>query len=236
MFGASGDPIAMKAAERREARVLRSEHGQSITCIARTLGVAPSSVSRWVRDIELSSEQQEALRAGDPARNGRGLGQATIANRAREVRRHAQAHGRRLARGGDSLHLSGCMLFWAEGSKDPNSVVFTNADADMVAFFVRFLRTCYEVKRTDILLSCNVFLDNGLSLEEIEGWWLARLDLPPTSLRKAAVNRTSRASARKRRTLPLGTARIVVHSTFVLQSIYGALQAYAGLTRPRWLR
>jgi hypothetical protein len=128
------------------------------------------------------------------------------------------------------------MLFWAEGSKDANSIIFTNADADMAALFVRFLRNCYDVSSTDILVSCNVFLDNGLSLEEIESWWLGRLGLPPTSLRKAAVNRTSRASSRKRQTLPRGTARIVVHSTFVLQSIYGALQAYAGLDRPTWLR
>ena len=130
----------------------------------------------------------------------------------------------------------GCMLFWAEGSKDRNSVVFTNSDADMATLFVRFLRTAYGVSDEEILLSCNVFLGNGLTLRDIEAWWLRRLALPASSLRAATVNRPSVASAGKRRTLPYGTARIVVHSTFVLHSIYGAIQAYAGCERPEWLR
>ena len=105
----------------------------------------------------------------------------------------------------------------------------------MVALFVRFLRVSYDVANEEILLSCNVFLDNGLSLEDVEGWWLHRLGLPRASLRKSAVNRASSASARKRRTLPFGTARVVHHSTFVLHSIHGAIQAYARLDRPEWL-
>jgi hypothetical protein len=36
-------------------------------------------------------------------------------------------------------------------------------------------------------------------------------------------------------TLPHGTARLVVYSTFVVQSIYGAIQEYADASRPEWL-
>ncbi len=43
------------------------------------------------------------------------------------------------------------------------------------------------------------------------------------------------ASQRKRRTLPYGTVRITVSSTFIVQSIFGAIQAYAGLQRSEWL-
>jgi len=49
------------------------------------------------------------------------------------------------------------------------------------------------------------------------------------------VNRPSRASQGKRRTLPYGTARVVVHSTALVQSLYGAIQEYAGVERPEWL-
>src|SRR3954447_7691482 len=103
-------------------------------------------------------------------------------------------------------------------------------------------RTCSNSSRassavTDdrIALTVNVHLGNGLTLDEIESWWLRRLALPRSSLRQAAVNRVSRASQRKRRTLPYGTVRLAVCSTFVLQSIYGAIQAYAGIDRPAWL-
>ena len=49
------------------------------------------------------------------------------------------------------------------------------------------------------------------------------------------MNSYSRRSGQTRRTLPFGTARVVVHSTFVLQSIYGAIQEYAGIARPEWV-
>jgi hypothetical protein len=35
--------------------------------------------------------------------------------------------------------------------------------------------------------------------------------------------------------LPYGTARVSVCSVVVVQSIYGAIQEYAGIDRPEWL-
>jgi transcriptional regulator with XRE-family HTH domain len=56
----------MKIRERDEARTLRREQGQSIKEIARAVGVSCSSVSLWVRDIELTPAQIEALAAPEP--------------------------------------------------------------------------------------------------------------------------------------------------------------------------
>ena len=50
------------------------------------------------------------------------------------------------------------------------------------------------------------------------------------------MNAYSRQSKRKRvNMLPYGTARISLNRTSVLQSIYGAIQEYAGIARPEWL-
>ena len=133
------------------------------------------------------------------------------------------------------MHVTGCMLYWAEGSKRRNDVEFTNSDPDMLGTFVEFLCRCYEVPRDDVRLTLNVHLNNGLALSEIEEWWLGRLHLSRCALGSHTVNSYSRRSGQTRRTLPFGTARIVVHSTFVLQSIYGAIQEYAGIARPEWV-
>jgi hypothetical protein len=114
-------------------------------------------------------------------------------------------------------------------------VILTNSDADMLAFFLRFLRECYGVEDDGIALTVNCFLGNGLSLEEIESWWLDRLELPASCLRQATVNRPSSASKGVRPQLVHGTARIAVGSTFIVQSIYGAIQEYAGFERPEWI-
>ena len=135
----------------------------------------------------------------------------------------------------EPLHLAGCMLFWSEGSKNRNSVIFTNADAGMMRFFLRFLRECFDVPDEDVRLSINCFLGNGKTLEEIQTWWLEQLRLPPSCLRKATINRPSRASKAVRRPLVYGTARLAVGSTRIVQSIYGAIQEYAGIERPEWV-
>lgn len=214
---------------------MRREEGLAIKVIAAALSVSPSSVSRWVRDIELTEAQLEKLRAANPILNGQRIGTERSSTIARGRRQAAQAHGRALAGDGDPLHRAGCMLYWAEGARNRNQVVFTNADVEMLSFFRGFLRRCYGVTDERVAMTVNVHLGNGLTLHEIEAWWLRRLRLPRSSLRTTIVNRVSRASQRKRRTLPYGTVRLSVSSTFVVQSIYGAIQAYAGIDRPAWL-
>jgi transposase-like protein len=225
----------VKPAERREARRLRAEEGASIKAIAAQLGVSVSSVSSWVRGVELSGAQLARLAASNPALNHQRSGTARWSEVCRDRRRRWQADGRARARLGDPLHHAGCMLFWAEGSKRRNNAILTNADPDLLLVFRRFLRDCYGVEDGRIAFSVNCFLGNGRSLEEIEAHWLAALALPRTSLRASTVNRPSSASRRRGRTLVYGTGRLAVSSTAVVQSIYGAIQEYAGIDRPEWL-
>jgi transcriptional regulator with XRE-family HTH domain len=126
----------VKLVERDRARKLRRENGLPIKVIAAELGVSPSSVSRWVRDVELSAEQEAALRDANPIYNRHGVPSERIA------------------------------------------------------------------------LTVNVHLGNGLTLEQIEDWWLIRLGLSRRSLRRAVV---------------------------LVQSIFGAIPTYAGLRRSEWL-
>jgi hypothetical protein len=225
----------VKPIERDLARCMRRDEGRSIKEIAGLLGVSPSSVSRWVADITLSPGFLEALRQRNPAVNGRLNGLRGQCATRRGARLEAQAHGREMARAPTRLHLAGCMLYWAEGSKDRNAAKLTNSDPDLLALFVRFLRECYRVSPQRILLTVNCHLNNGLSLEEIETWWLERLGLPQVSLRAATVNTASQASRWRRNVLVYGTARVSVNSTAIVQSIYGAIQEYAGIQRPEWV-
>jgi transposase-like protein len=225
----------VKPAERREARRLRAEYGASIKAIAARLGVSVSSVSSWVSDIELTGEQLAALADANPAANRQRSGTARWSEISRARRRAWQEEGRALARSRDPLHHAGCMLFWAEGSKQRNSATLTNADPDLLLVFRRFLAQCYAVPDERLAFSVNCFVGNGVALEEIEAHWLRVLELPRICLRASTVNRPSSASRRRGRTLVYGTGRLAVSSTAVVQSIYSAIQEYAALDRPEWL-
>ena len=114
-------------------------------------------------------------------------------------------------------------------------MAFTNSDVEMMRFFLRFLRQSYGVDDERIRLRINCHLGNGLSVAEIESCWLDQLGPPRSCLRTSVVNRPSRSSKGVRRPLVHGTAQLAVGSTWIVQSIYGAIQEYARCERREWL-
>jgi transcriptional regulator with XRE-family HTH domain len=220
----------MKTAERELARRLRREQGLSVNDLARVVGVSKSSISLWVRDIELTPEQHAALRLAGVA------GGRASAERALEKRLAAQGRGRTAVRRGLLTHAAGCMLFWAEGSRSRHSVIFTNSDPAMVAFFRRFLSESLGVPDEKVRVTCNLFADHVDRQAQIEAYWLSLLGLPRSALCRSTVNRYSKYTQKKRRNkLPYGTCRLAVHDTKLVNELYGAIQEYAGFDREEWL-
>jgi hypothetical protein len=206
----------------------------SMKAIAKEVGASLSSVSRWVRDVELTADQRATLEAR--ALNGRVKGKAINAAVRRNARVRAQEEGRQLAVRREALHVAGCMLYWAEGSKDRNQIRFTNSDPEMARLFVKFLRTYFNLEDANIKITCNLFADHLERQSEIEHFWLKKLRLPPSSLCKSTVNVCSKYSKKKRTNkLPYGTCRVVVSRTRIVQSIFGSIQEYAGFDRQAWL-
>lgn len=215
---------------------MRRDEGASIKEIASRLGVSPSTVSLWVRDIALTAAQEQELLRRNPAYNRQVSGtKIQVANRRAE--RIAYQHtGRQLAVQGEASHLAGCMLYWAEGEKARNALRFSNSDPDMVRFFVSFLRKHFNVRDEEIRVTCYLFADHLERQREIEKFWLDVMGLQANSLCKSHVNVYSKYSQKKRvNRLPYGTVKIVVNRTRVVQSIFGSIQEYAGFERPAWL-
>jgi len=226
----------MKTEERQEARRLRRDEGRSVKEIARAVAVSCSTVSLWIRDIELTPRQHAALLVRNPAYNGQRNGWAANVERGRLRRRRFQLAGRKRARGSELLFVASSMLYWAEGSKNQDRVELTNSDPEVIRLFGRFLRECFDVAESSMRVSCHLFADHVARQQEIEQFWLDVLGLPGTCLRTSMVNEFSRSSQKKRMNrLPYGTCKVVVHSTEIVQAIYGSIQEFAGFDRPAWL-
>jgi transcriptional regulator with XRE-family HTH domain len=223
----------MKTRERAQARELRAR-GWSVKEIEQTLGVARSSVSLWVRDIRLDPAQRRRLAA--KVTEGKLRAAERKAEAAREVRRGYQEDGRRRARTGGPSYAAGCMLYWAEGCKGRNSAQMSNSDPELLTHFAGFLRRQFAVADESFRVHCNLFADHLDRQHEIERFWLSALGLPRGCLRKSIVNTYSKYSQKKRTNkLPYGTCRLAVHSTQIVQTIYGSIQEYGGFSRPEWL-
>ena len=51
-------------------------------------------------------------------------------------------------------------MHWAEGDKTRNSVRIANSDPELLALFVDFLRTHFDVRDDTISIYCNLFADH----------------------------------------------------------------------------
>ena len=129
------------------------------------------------------------------------------------------------------------MLYWAEGSKDRNTVQLANSDVHLVRFFRRFASECFGLPPDRFTLRLNVYLGNGPSLREIEDRWLQALALPRSCLRRHTLNhQPTSSSGRRVNKLPYGVGTLsIARSTPIVQHIYGAIQQYAGFDEPSWL-
>jgi hypothetical protein len=231
--------VHARLAEHEQARSLRAQ-GMPYKRIAARLDVSVNSAYRWTKDIQLTAEQRRANLRGpdgplDPDRVRRAA--ATWAARCRNWRAACQAEGRATARELDPLHLAGCMLYWAEGAKGRHAISFTNSDPRMLLLFRRFLTDSLLIEVDRLVLSINVYTGNGLSIEQVERYWLDLLQLSPDAVRKHTLDHTpTSSSGRATNKLPYGVCTLRVHNSWMLQHIYGAIQEYGSFEEPAWLR
>jgi len=221
-----------KNKERKEAVRLRKK-GLSINEIANQIGVSLSSVSVWVRDVQLTDEQKLELES----RNPQSL-RATSALKTKyiKLRESYQEEGRQLAKKKEPLHIMGCMLYWAEGSKRGNAIEFGNSDINMTKLFLEFLLTYFDVPKEKIGLALNCYTDNGLTVEEIQSYWVRELGLPKECLKKAVVNLIPKSSKQQKKSkLKYGVMKLYTGSCHIVQHIYGAIQEYGSFEDGVWL-
>jgi predicted transcriptional regulator len=221
----------MKRETREQARLLRQQ-GHSIKEIAEALQVSRSSVSLWVRDVELTQDQIQALKERQQLWGAQNAGASRNRTNATEQRQHFQQQGRDQAATASALHTMGCMLYWAEGAKSRNGLNFVNADPNMLELFIRFLREELAVNDDEMVLYIHSHSQDALEIDRITHYWLTLLHLPPTALRKVLFKAGSQA---RRNNLPNGVCSLRVYRTDLVQHIFGAIQAYGGFENPAWL-
>src|SRR3954462_7583586 len=123
-------------AEQNRARDLRAE-SWTLQAIADELGVAKSSVSLWVRDVEFVPKPRSSARNRAP--------------NALQRRKQAEidellAEGRaRIGRLTEKAFLvAGTALYAGEGAKGDGQLCFANSDPRMIAFFCAWMRRFFD--------------------------------------------------------------------------------------------
>ncbi len=201
----------MRAQERKKARKLR-ERGFSIREISEEIGCAKSSISEWVRDIALSSEQIERLelkqdRARAKAANHPNSPKNVWAAIREDIRDSAKKEIPSSCHR-EILKVIGSALYWAEGYKQSvNMVNFSNSDPLMIALVMRFFREVCKVSEAKFRGALHIH--PHLDKEKAKKFWSGVSGIPLKQFHKTQFG-VSKASKQKRDTLPLGTFRVVI--------------------------
>jgi len=113
--------------------------GFSYSEIKKSINISKSTLSNWLKDIELTDEQKKRLtRLQATAYLGAKKIQAKSLARHRQIRENAQREA--VARFDNPLFIAGLMLYWAEGDKRSGRIQFSNSDPDMIKIMMGWFR------------------------------------------------------------------------------------------------
>jgi len=209
----------MKKIEKDKAIILRKQ-GMSMNEIVDKLNVAKSSVSLWVRDIELTEKQKQQL-----SRKGHTKG---VIEKRRIARLTNEQNKRNVLIDNASedigkiskrdLFILGVALYWGEGAKKRNVIQFTNSDSRLIRIMMRFLKEVCEVP--EIKFRGHIHLHTHLDSKKAEKYWSLVSGIKQKQLYKTSQQH-NKASKNKKDSLPNGTFNIYVCDTKLALSMKG---------------
>lgn len=213
----------MKAEKKKLARKLRKQ-GWSLNKIRHKLKVAKSSVSIWVRDIELTCKQKQEL-------SKKGIKKEVIEKR-RKTRLEKESAKRQIIidkaknelkyLSKRDLWLTGIALYWGEGAKTLRShVQFSNSDPRSVQLMMQFFQKICNVPKNKF--RGHIYLHPHLSTNRAKRYWHNITNIPLNQFYKTSKQQ-SRASKKKKDTLPYGTFNIEICNTELFLKIKGWIE------------
>lgn len=177
---------------RNKARELRKK-GVSVKSIAKKLQISRSTVSRWVRDIDLTVEQLSRLRLNEL--KGRELGRIKSLIIKRNQRKVYLEKFKILGKE-EFLYLSkkellvaGLALYWGKGGKSNHRVEFCNSDPRIIIFMEKWLEECFGVRKENLKAVVGI---NELHLNRetiVKEYWSKITNIPLTQFRKTSFKK-----------------------------------------------
>lgn len=228
-----------KVAEKTLAIELR-RRGFSYSEIQEKVPVSQSSLSLWLRAIELSAAQRERLA------NRKISGQLLAARTVREARVRrveaiglaAQEEARNLLSSRDSLWLIGTVLYWAEGAKlkpwrSKRRVCFTNMDPRMIRAFRAWLFRYCNILPSEIIFA--LCIHSTANVARARRFWSRELSVNQHEIR-TYFKRPNVVTRRKNiGEVYYGTMRVeVLRSTSLLYRIEGWIKTIAAAGSANW--
>ncbi len=206
----------MKFKEKVKAIQMR-KYGRSYREIIKETNVSKSTISLWLKDIELTPRQKEKLLQGREISRyaGAKAQQRRRIERTEEIMNNAREELPNLS--GNELFLPGLMLYWAEGAKSNETIKFSNPDPLMIKLMMRWFREICDVPEKKFRIALHIH--EILSRKNAEKYWSKVTNIPLSQFQKTFVKPTS--LGQRKNILYNGTCVICVYDKNLFRRMQG---------------
>lgn len=177
--------------EKEKAIALR-KRGYSYKEILQKVPVAKSSLSLWLKDLPLTSDEKKVLKKRTNSNISNGRIKAASELRKRRLERESEwlIEARELfeRNQNQALFHTGIALYWAEGAKRVTQWSFSNSDPDMIRVMIWWLEQYCEVKQKELFF--RLYIHKPYAHEGCEEWWQKQLRVTPGQFKKTVYKPT----------------------------------------------
>ncbi|MEK7095365.1 MAG: hypothetical protein AAB895_03800 [Patescibacteria group bacterium] len=213
----------MKPKIKQKAVEMRSK-GYSVKDISEELSVAKGSVSTWVRDITLTSQQKLNLkRRSHSPEVVEKRRQSRLKNESYKKSQIIDLASREIRKiDHESLKILGLGLYWGEGAKTSKGMArISNSDPFMIMMGMRFFREICKVEESRF--RAHIHVHSTQIVKEAEKYWSEITKIPLSQFFKTYAIK-SKSSKNLRKTLKYGTLDVGVGDTKLLLRILGWIE------------
>lgn len=163
---------AGKLKEKKIALKLRKQ-GLSYSQIRKKVNVSKDTLSRWCRDVVLSSRQMENLAKRKLSGSEKGRIKGAKTNQRKRIKQEQELLKKGLSEVGTmskrDRFVAGIGLYMADGSKAGSAVEFTNSNPQMIQFMTKWFQ---EFCHADIVrLRGSLWIHDNLDVDKAKTFW-----------------------------------------------------------------
>ena len=210
----------MKSAEKERAIQLRRE-GKTYSEILSEISVAKSTLSEWLKSVQLAKPQKQRItkKRKESALRGAQARRTARVTEVQSLKHKGLADISEISN--RELWLIGVALYWAEGAKQhehspSTGIMFANSDPEMIVVFMKWLEQA-GVSLPEIWFELYVHETRKSESADFRRWWARELGVPLQKLNRVYFKKGNPKTRRKNvGDLYHGLIRIKVNSSTTL--------------------
>ena len=196
--------------------------GRSYTQIKDELGISKSTLSGWLKDMPLSSEQFKKLsvverRVESYKETCRVRKENILKKIYNEEKKNILPLSKR------DLFIAGLFLYWGEGGKTQESTLaLSNTNPGTIRFFMYWVRNCCEVPEGKIRIKLHLYKDMNFDKEAI--FWEKQTGIPKMRFMKTYVKDSNKSSITYKNGFGHGTCNIYIGNAILTKKVLMGLK------------